>query len=85
MPLTSLDVEVHADYDVRGELGVSDDVRPGHGAIRYVVRVCSPASDEAVRALIDTADRHSSWRDNIANPVPLARELHITSAATPAV
>ena len=81
VPIASLEVEVHADYDVRGELGVSDDVRPGYSEIRYVVRVSSPASEDDVRRWIDTADRCSSWRDNLANPVPLVRELHITSTA----
>ncbi len=80
VPITSLDVEIQADYDVRGELAVDDSVRPGYTAIRYVVRVTSPASEEDVRRVIDTADRYSSWRDDIANPVPLTRELHIAKA-----
>jgi uncharacterized OsmC-like protein len=75
--LASLEVEVHADYDVRGELGVSPDVRPGYGAIRYVVTVSSPASEEDVMRVLDTADRCSSWVDNIANAVPVAREVRI--------
>ena len=79
VPITALDVEIHADYDVRGELGVDDGVRPGYSAIRYVVRVSSPAPEADVRRVIDTADRYSSWRDDIANPVPLARELHINT------
>ena len=79
--ITSLEIDVQADYDVRGELGVSDAVRPGHSEIRYVIRVSSPASEDEVRRWIDTADRCSSWRDNLANPVPLVRELHITSTA----
>lgn len=75
--LTSLEVEVQADYDVRGELGVSPDVRPGYGAIRYVVTVSSPASEEDVMRVLDTADRCSSWVDNIANAVPVAREVRV--------
>jgi uncharacterized OsmC-like protein len=79
VPITALDVEIHADYDVRGELGVDDGVRPGYTSVRYIVRVSSPAAETDVRRVIDTADRYSSWRDDIANPVPLVRELHITS------
>lgn len=60
---------------------MSDAVRPGHSQIRYIVHVSSPASEDEVRRWIDVADRYSSWRDNIANPVTLVRELHITSAA----
>ena len=80
VPIDDLHVEVHADYDVRGELGVDPAVRPGYLAMRYVVSVSSPASEETVRHLIDTADRHSSWRDDLANPVPLTRELRISQS-----
>jgi hypothetical protein len=27
--------------------------------------------------LLDKADQHSSWLDDIGNPVPLSREVHI--------
>jgi uncharacterized OsmC-like protein len=82
VPITSLEIEVRADYDVRGELGVSDAVRPGYREICYIVHVSSPAGEDDVRRWIETADRCSSWRDNLANPVPLVRELHITSTAS---
>lgn len=78
--IDSLEVEVHADYDVRGELGVQDDVRPGYSQIRYIVSVSSPASAEDVERWLDTADRYSSWRDNIANAVPLVCERRVTSS-----
>jgi len=80
VPLTSLEIEVHADFDARGELGVSPDVRPGHTAIRYVVRVTSDASADVITRWLDTADTHSSWRDNLANPVPISREVQVTPA-----
>lgn len=79
VPVTSLDVEIHADYDVRGELGVDDAVRPGYSAIRYVVTVETDAPEEEVMRMLDTADRHSSWLDDLANPVPVAREVRLTS------
>jgi uncharacterized OsmC-like protein len=81
VPIESLDIEIHADYDVRGELGVDDNVRPGYSQIRYVVTVSSPASNEEIQRWLDTADRYSSWRDNLANPVPLVCERRVTSTA----
>jgi uncharacterized OsmC-like protein len=78
--IDSLEIEIHADYDVRGELGVSDDVRPGYSQIRYVVTVSSPASSEDVERWLDTADRYSSWRDNIAGAVPMVCERRVTSS-----
>jgi uncharacterized OsmC-like protein len=82
VPLSSLEVEVHADFDARGELGVTEEVRPGHTAIRCVVRVTSDASADVINRWLDTADRYSSWRDNIVNPVPVVRQVQITPVTT---
>ncbi len=75
--IDSLEVAVEAAYDVRGELGVADDVAPGYLAMRYVVTVESDAAEEDVMRLLDTADRYSSWRDDIARAVPITREVRI--------
>jgi uncharacterized OsmC-like protein len=81
VPIESLEIEVQADYDVRGELGVNDEVRPGYTAMRYIVTVSSPASAEEINRWLDTADRYSSWRDNLANAVPLVCERRVTTSA----
>lgn len=73
----ALTVEVKARYDVRGELGVDDSVRPGYADIVYVVTVDTDVSDEDVQRWLDTADRHSSWLDDLRNPVPVSREVKI--------
>ena len=79
VPCEAIQVEVQADYDVRGELGLAEDVRPGYAEIRYVVTVVSAGAEEDVRRMLDTADRCSSYRDIFANGVPLAREVRITA------
>jgi hypothetical protein len=81
VPIESLEIEVHADYDVRGELGADTTVRPGYSQIRYIVHVSSPASADDIERWLDTADRFSSWRDNIANAVPVTCERRITATA----
>jgi uncharacterized OsmC-like protein len=78
VPITSLQVEVHADYDVRGELAVSPDVPAGYLAVRYVVNVESSAAEEEIMQLLDTADRYSSWRDDYERSIPLKREVRIS-------
>jgi uncharacterized OsmC-like protein len=75
--IDALDIEVQADYDVRGELGVSDDTRPGYSQVRYVVSIESAAPAEDVMRVLDTADRYGSWLDNLRNPVDVRREVHI--------
>lgn len=81
VPIDGLSVEVHADYDVRGELGVADDVHPGYTELRYVVTVESPASEADIMRMLDTADRYSSWRDDLVRAVPVKREVRIATRA----
>jgi uncharacterized OsmC-like protein len=77
--IDALEVEVEADYDSRGELGISDDVPPGYTQVRYIVTVTSPAPEEEVRRLIDTADRYSPYRDVFARAHDVRRELRISA------
>lgn len=79
VPIAHLEVEVHADYDVRGELGVVPDVRPGYLRMRYVVHIESDASEAVVLEMLATAERHSSYLDDFSNAVPVERELLLTS------
>lgn len=78
VPIDSLEVEVEADYDVRGEMGVDDDIPPGYTEIRYVVRVTSPATEEEVLAVLDAADEHSSYLDNYSRGVALSRRVELS-------
>jgi uncharacterized OsmC-like protein len=81
IPVRSLAVEVRARYDVRGELAIDDSIRPGYEDIVYVVTVDTDATEADVRQWLDTADRHSSWLDDLRNPVPVSRELRIVRGA----
>ena len=73
----SLAVEVRARYDARGELAIDDSVRPGYADIVYVVTIDTDAPDADVHRMLDLADRHSSWLDDLRNPVPVSREVRI--------
>jgi uncharacterized OsmC-like protein len=79
--IESLDIEVEADYDSRGELGIADDVPPGYLQIRYRVTVASPAPEEDVLRVIATADKYSPYRDVFVRPHDLRRELRIHRTA----
>ena len=82
VPLRSLEVEVQADFDARGELGVDDSIRPGYSAMRVAVTIESEATEAEVVAMLEVAERHSSYLDDFRNPVPVTRELRFTSAAS---
>ena len=77
IPVRSLTVEVRARYDVRGEFGIDNSIRPGYLDIVYVVTVDTDATDADVRRWLDAADAHSSLLDDFRNPVPVSREVHV--------
>jgi uncharacterized OsmC-like protein len=76
VPLHEIAVEVQADTDLRGMYGV-DDIPAGYSAVRYVVSVRSPASQEAILRVLDTAEDHSPYVDVFRRPQVLQRQLHI--------
>jgi uncharacterized OsmC-like protein len=83
--LQSLEVEVQADYDARGEYGVGT-VRPGYREIRFVVTVTSQASEEEVMRVLDQADAHSPYLDIFTNPQQVRRIVRLNAVETaPAV
>ena len=79
IPIESLEVEIEADYDSRGELGIADEIPPGYTQVRYIVTVASPAPEEDVRRVIDTADLYSPYRDVFARAHDVRRELRISA------
>ena len=81
VPITALEVVVEADYDVRGELGASDDVLPGYLQVRYTVTVDSPASEADVLRVLDTGDKYSPYRDVFSRANDVQRVVHITGSA----
>jgi uncharacterized OsmC-like protein len=81
VPLTSIEVDVEADYDAAAMLGLDDATPPGWGAVRYSVRITSPAPPERVNDLIETADRHSSVLDIIRRAVPVSRRVEVGRSA----
>ena len=80
VPIDHLEVEVQADYDVRGELGVDENVPPGYLAMRYIVTVESQSPEQDVLRVLDVADRFSSWRDDLTRSVPVTREVRLSAA-----
>jgi hypothetical protein len=73
--IDELEVQVHADYDTRGELGVSDKY-PGYSKIKYLVNIVSPSSKDKIIEVLDTADKYSSYIDHFIRPIELEREIN---------
>ena len=81
IPIDALEVEVQADFDARGELGVGDGIPPGYQAVRYLVSIDSPASQEALVDLLETAERHSPYLDVYSRALSTERVLRLNGKA----
>jgi hypothetical protein len=77
VPINSLEVEVQADFDARGELGVGEHISPGYQEVRYLVSIDSPASEDALVELLETAERHSPYLDVFSRAQTMKRVLRL--------
>jgi len=66
-----LRIEVEGDFDLQGYLGLAD-IRPGFGAVRYVVHVDTDAPVEVLEEIRAATESGSPMLDNVANATPLA-------------
>ena len=80
LPIEALEVEVEANFDARGELGMSREIRPGYGEVRYAVSIRTPAPDGALEQMLDLAERHSPYLDNFGRAIPLRRVHRLNGA-----
>ena len=76
--LTEVSSTVEGDIDLRGILGLSDEVRNGfeHLSVSFVVK--GDASDEQLRALVEQSRNRSAVFDVITNRVPVS--ISVTTA-----
>ena len=76
VPVDAVEVEVQADFDARGELGMGG-VAAGYTEVRYVVAIDSAASRQELEGLIALAERHSPYLDVFGRAMALRRVLHV--------
>jgi uncharacterized OsmC-like protein len=72
--LESLECTLEGDLDLRGFLGLDEDVRPGYESIRVTFRATGDLDDDQLAELAELT-RYSPVRDIVANPVPVAIEV----------
>ena len=76
--LREVESTVEGDIDLRGILGLSDQVRNGYQAIRVHFRIAGDAPAEKLRAIVDQARARSAVYDVLTNGVPV--EIAVTTA-----
>ena len=80
VPIDALEVEVQADYDVRGEYGI-DDVEPAYSQVRYEVTIRSDAPEADVLSVLDRAEAVSPYLRLFRNPQDVRREVRVLQGA----
>jgi uncharacterized OsmC-like protein len=66
-----LSIETDGEIDLRGFLGLDDQVKPGYDSIRYIVRVKSDATPAQLAKVHDVVTRTSPNYFNLAQPIQL--------------
>jgi len=70
--LTSVESTVEGDIDLRGILGLSDEVRNGFQQMRVDFRITGDADPQKLREIVDQAKARSAVYDVLTNGIPVA-------------
>jgi len=73
--IDAVEVEVEADFDARGELGIGEDAVAGYTVVRYLISIDSPAPAGQLAELLELAERHSPYLDVFGRAMPLRRTV----------
>lgn len=69
--IEELEIHLEGNLDVRGFLGLSEDVRNGYQGIKILFKVKADASDEKIRELCELAQQRSPVYDIVSHGVPM--------------
>ena len=77
----SINVDVKGEMDMRGLLGMDEAIAAGYEHVRYVIRIESDESEEDLNAAMAIADQRSPWLYNMANAIPIEREVTVSKVS----
>jgi uncharacterized OsmC-like protein len=75
--LDSLEIRTHGELDLRGFLGLSDDVPPGYEEITYEVRIAGNGSPEQFEAVHRNVLKTSPNYFNVSRPIRVNATLTV--------
>jgi uncharacterized OsmC-like protein len=73
--LDAVQIETEGELDLRGFLGVDDQVPPGYESIRYTVRIRGDGTPEQFQRIHETVCRTSPNYFNVSRPIRLDGQL----------
>jgi uncharacterized OsmC-like protein len=77
VPVSGVEVEIHADFDARGQHGV-EGIPAGYSEVRYEVRIQSTAPQSDIERVVAAADKASMVGDVFARAHRLVRTVTVT-------
>jgi len=75
--LTTLEVTVESDSDLRGLLGLDERVSAGLNPMRTKVRISGDAEPQALRALVEWAEAHSPVGCTVKNAAACSLDIEV--------
>ena len=75
--IEELEVDIEGDLDIRGFVGVTDEVRRGYRQVRITFRVSADAPEEKIREVCTMGQRYSPVFDIVTNRVPVQTMVEI--------
>lgn len=75
--LEKVEIETEGQLDLRGFLGLSEDVVPGYECVRYTVRIKGNGTPEQFREIHETVIKTSPNYFNISRPVRIDATLEV--------
>ena len=73
--LNAVESRLEGDIDLRGFLGISDDVRRGYENIRIYYKIDADVPDDQLEELVQMGTKYSPVFDTITNPVTVTAQL----------
>lgn len=73
--LNAVESRLEGDIDLRGFLGISDDVRRGYENIRIYYKIDADVPDEQLEELVQMGCKYSPVFDTFTNPVNVTAQL----------
>ena len=73
--LESVEIETEGELDLRGFLGIDENVKPGYDSIKYTVRLKGDGSAEQFQAVHSNVLKTSPNYFNVAQPVAVKAKL----------
>ena len=73
--IKGVESRLEGDLNLRGFLGLSDDVKVGYENIRVYFKIDADVSEEKKEELIQMAQKYSPMFNTISNPTPVSVRL----------